>query len=154
LLEPLTAISPLDGRYWNQLNSLSNYFSEFSLINYRVLVEIEYFISLCEIPLPQLEGFDHHHFNTLRYWYNNFTLEDAQLIKETEKITNHDVKAVEYWIKDKMVEAKIDNKYIEFVHFGLTSQDINNTSIPLSLSDSVKKAHLPKIETLIQYASP
>ena len=130
IITQLNAISPIDGRYRNKVAQLSNYFSEEALIKYRVLVEIEYFIALCEIPLPQLNGFDNTIFPELKKVYENFSSEDAQKIKDIEKVTNHDVKAVEYFIKEKF-DALGLQKDKEFIHFGLTSQDINNTAIPL-----------------------
>ncbi len=145
----LLAVSPLDGRYRKAVENLAPFFSESALINYRVQVEIEYFIALCELPLPQLADFDTNYFNKLRAVYQNFTIEDAQIIKDTEKITNHDVKAVEYFIKDKFDELEIPSKYKEFVHFGLTSQDINNTSIPLSIKEALQQVVLPALETVI-----
>lgn len=145
----LLAVSPLDGRYRKAIESLAPFFSESALINYRVQVEIEYFIALCELPLPQLADFDTNYFKKLRAVYQNFTIEDAQIIKDTEKITNHDVKAVEYFIKDKFDELEIPSKYKEFVHFGLTSQDINNTSIPLSIKEALQQVLLPALETVI-----
>lgn len=147
-LTNLTAVSPVDGRYGNQTQPLSDYFSEFGLIRYRVQVEIEYFIALCAIPLPQLEGVDSHLFPQLRAIYKNFTVANAQQIKDTERITNHDVKAVEYFIKDKFEALGLTDS-LEFVHFGLTSQDINNTSIPLSLKDASHNIIFPKIEEII-----
>src|SRR5690606_6396087 len=145
----LLAVSPLDGRYRKAVENLAPFFSESALINYRVQVEIEYFIALCELPLPQLADFDTNYFKKLRAVYQNFTIEDAQIIKDTEKITNHDVKAVEYFIKDKFDELEIPSKYKEFVHFGLTSQDINNTSIPLSIKEALQQVVLPALETVI-----
>lgn len=136
ILNTLTAISPVDGRYRNKVDILSPYFSEFGLIKYRVLVELEYFISLCELPLPQLKGVDTSVFPKLRNIYEHFTEENAQSIKDIEKITNHDVKAVEYFIKEQF-DALGLAKYKEFIHFGLTSQDINNTAIPLSFKDAM-----------------
>ncbi|WP_066835201.1 adenylosuccinate lyase [Rufibacter ruber] len=144
-LTTLTAISPVDGRYRNQTAELAPYFSEFALIRYRVLVEIEYFIALCELPLPQLQSIDHSLFSEMRNIYQNFTEEDALQIKETEKVTNHDVKAVEYFIKDKFEKLGIGEQK-EFVHFGLTSQDINNTAIPVSLQDALQEVLLPEIK--------
>lgn len=141
-LNTLTAISPIDGRYRNKVTDLSNYFSEFGLIRYRVLVEVEYFIALCELPLPQLSNFDQSLFPALRKIYEDFTLEQAGQIKEIEKTTNHDIKAVEYFIKQQF-EALGIAQHQEFVHFGLTSQDINNTSIPLLFKDAVEQAILP-----------
>ena len=137
LLNTLTAISPVDGRYRRQIENLAKYFSEFGLIHYRVRVEIEYFIALCELPLPQLEGFDKNLYKNLRAIYENFSEEDALKIKETEKVTNHDVKAVEYFIKDAFEVLSIA-QHSEFIHFGLTSQDVNNTAIPLSLKEAME----------------
>jgi len=150
-LSTLNAISPLDGRYWGKLNSLSNYFSEFALIKYRVKVEIEYFIGLCEIPLPMLNEFDKSHYKTLRDIFTNFSINDAERVKEIESKINHDVKAVEYLIKEKM-EGKIPNweKYKEFIHFGLTSQDINNTAIPFALKKSINDIYIPKLEDILK----
>ncbi len=147
-MQSLTAISPVDGRYRDKVESLSNYFSESALIRYRVMVEIEYFIALCEIPLPQLKSFDTSLFPVLREIYLNFTLKDAEIIKNTEKITNHDVKAVEYFIKDKFDQLNL-HAYKEFIHFGLTSQDINNTAIPCSFRDAVHDVYYPLIDELI-----
>ena len=146
-LSELSAISPVDGRYRRVTQKLAPYFSEYGLIKYRVWVEIEYFIALCEIPLPQLKEFDKANFQKLRNIITEFSLQDAENIKSKEKVTNHDVKAVEYFIKDKFKEFGIE-KYAEFVHFGLTSQDINNTSIPLLLKDAVQQEILPKLEQL------
>ena len=129
----LTSITPIDGRYYRQVKELSSYYSEFALIKYRVRIEIEYFIALCEIPLPQLEGIDKSIFGQLRSLYQDMTEEDAAAVKEIEKVTNHDVKAVEYFIKKKFDELGISGAYKEFIHFGLTSQDINNTAVPLTL---------------------
>ena len=150
-LDVLTAISPIDGRYRNKTQELAGYFSEYALIRYRVRVEIEYFITLCELPLPQLEHFDHKLFESLRDIYRQFTEQDAARVKEIEQITNHDVKAVEYFIKEKIdalkgfpVEAK------EFIHFGLTSQDINNTSVPLSIKEALEQVYYPLVEELIE----
>ncbi len=142
-LTKLNAISPIDGRYRGKIESLANYFSEKALIKYRVRVEIEYFIALCEIPLPQLEDFNTSLFEDLRKIYIDFSTEDAQKIKDIEKITNHDVKAVEYFIKEKFNALKLE-KYKEFIHFGLTSQDINNTAIPLSIKEAVKDVYIPQ----------
>jgi adenylosuccinate lyase len=133
-LNALTAISPVDGRYRKTSESLSKYFSEYALIKYRIQVEVEYFIALCKLPLPQLKSFDKKHFTSLRKMYKNFSLEDANEIKQIEKITNHDVKAVEYFLKKKFDKMGLA-KYKEFIHFGLTSQDINNTALPLSIKD-------------------
>ncbi|MDX5346601.1 MAG: adenylosuccinate lyase [Hymenobacteraceae bacterium] len=141
-LNTLTAISPVDGRYRNALVELAPYFSEFGLIRYRVLVEVEYFIALCRLPLPQLKGIDDNVFEALRDIYLNFTEEDALEIKETEKTTNHDVKAVEYFIKHRFDTLGLAD-YKEFIHFGLTSQDVNNTSIPLSVKEATAQVLLP-----------
>ncbi len=148
-LDLLTAISPIDGRYWGKAQSLSSYFSEYALIKYRVQVEIEYFITLCELPLPQLEGFDSSLFESLRNIYKNFSENDAQRIKEIESVTNHDVKAVEYFIKEQFDKIGNLEHYKEFIHFGLTSQDINNTSIPLSIKEALDEVYYPQIESLI-----
>lgn len=138
----LKAISPIDGRYANKTKSLIPFFSEEALIKYRVLVEIEYFIALVELPLPQLKSFDVALFSALQKIYTNFSTEDAQKIKDIEKVTNHDVKAVEYFIKEKF-DALGLQKYKEFIHFGLTSQDINNTAVPLSLKDAMNEVYIP-----------
>ncbi|MBC7570872.1 MAG: adenylosuccinate lyase, partial [Spirosoma sp.] len=130
-LSALTAISPVDGRYRAQVDALAPYFSEFGLIHYRVRIEIEYFIALCEWPVPQLSGVDAGQFPALRALYEQFSEADALRIKEIEKTTNHDVKAVEYFIKEKLTGTPVE-PFLEFVHFGLTSQDINNTAIPLA----------------------
>ena len=149
MLNALTAVSPIDGRYHGKTESLSNYFSEYALIKYRVRVEIEYFIMLCQLPLPQLEGFDQSLFPKLRAIYQNLNEADAQAVKDIEKVTNHDVKAVEYFIKQKFDEiGKLDD-YKEFVHFGLTSQDINNTSFPLMLKDCLQEVYIPALQELI-----
>ncbi len=142
-LSQLNAISPIDGRYRNKVNELAPYFSEEALIKYRVLVEIEYFIALCNIPLPQLKGIDSSVFENLRSIYKNFSREDALAIKEIENVTNHDVKAVEYFIKEKFDKLSL-TKYKEFIHFGLTSQDINNTAIPLSIKEAVHDIYTPE----------
>jgi len=147
-LTALTAISPIDGRYRKTTEPLDVYFSEFGLIKYRVLVEIEYFIALSEFGLPQLPAIDVSKKTALKNIYQSFSIADALKIKETEKTTNHDVKAVEYFIKDKLEEIGL-NAFTEFVHFGLTSQDINNTSIPLSLKDATTQQLIPSIETII-----
>ena len=144
----LNAISPIDGRYRSKVETLANYFSEEALIKYRVLIEIEYFIALCEIPLPQLKNFDSVLFKDLRSIYENFSTKDAQAIKDIESITNHDVKAVEYFIKDKFDTLKI-SEYKEFIHFGLTSQDINNTAIPLSIKEAISEVYIPEYTSLI-----
>ncbi len=146
-LSPLTAVSPVDGRYQNKTRALSEYFSEYALFRYRTRVEVEYFVALCELPLPGLETFDASEFATLRKIYRDFSVRDAKAIKKIEKVTNHDVKAVEYFIKEKMEEAGL-GKFKEFVHFGLTSQDINNTAIPLSLKEAHEKVIFPALETL------
>lgn len=145
----LTNISPIDGRYSVQTQSLSPYFSEFALMRYRVLVEVEYFIALCELGLPQLQSFDKNHFHTLRQFYKNFSISEAEKIKQIEKITNHDVKAVEYFIKDFFVRNEWQ-EYCEFIHFGLTSQDINNTAIPLSLKEALNNEILPHLQKIQQ----
>lgn len=147
-LTQLNAISPIDGRYRGKVSQLSKYFSEEALIKYRVLIEIEYFISLCEIPLPQLSDFNSDLYSDLRKIYEEFSAEDAQKIKDIEKVTNHDVKAVEYYIKEQFDSLGIE-KYKEFIHFGLTSQDINNTAIPLSIKDSVHEVYLKEFENLV-----
>ena len=148
----LNAISPLDGRYREKVNSLAEYFSEKALIKFRIQVEIEYFISLCNIPLKQLKKFDRTKFNSLRSIYKNFNDEDAEYIKKLEQKTNHDVKAVEYFLKEKFTSIGI-SEYKEFIHFGLTSQDINNTAIPLSLKLANKNIYIPKLELLIKNLS-
>ncbi|NLD21274.1 MAG: adenylosuccinate lyase [Bacteroidales bacterium] len=145
MLTSLTAISPIDGRYRSKTVSLGNYFSEFALIRYRVKVEIEYFIALCQIPLPQLQGFDKSLFSDLRSIYEDFSAEDAATVKEIENTTNHDVKAVEYFVKKKFAELNISQAHSEFVHFGLTSQDINNTAVPLSLNECIAEVYLPEL---------
>ena len=147
-LSPLTAISPIDGRYHHITHELSRYFSEFALIKSRVYVEVEYFIALCQISLPQLREFDPSHFKTLRAIYENFSIEDAEMIKQIEQITNHDVKAVEYFIKNKFDSLSIDH-FKEFIHFGLTSQDINNTAIPHLFKQSINNSYLPAINQLV-----
>ena len=149
MLNPLTAISPIDGRYYLQTESLGRYFSEFALIRYRVRVEIEYFIALCNLPLPQLEGFNKALFDDLRDIYGSFTIEDALQVKEIEKTTNHDVKAVEYFIKDRFDRLGINKRFSEFVHFGLTSQDINNTSVPLSMREGISETYMPVLDDVI-----
>ena len=147
-LQTLTAISPIDGRYRNKVDELGNYFSEYALIKYRVRVEIEYFIALCELPLPQLSGIDKTLYSQLRAIYQNFDCPAAQRIKEIEAITNHDVKAVEYFIKEEFDKLGLQ-QYKEFIHFGLTSQDINNTSIPLSLKEALNDVYVPEMNALI-----
>lgn len=148
MLDPLMSISPVDGRYRAQTEQLSDYFSEFALIRYRVRVEIEYFIALCEIPLPQLQGVSPSLFPAMRKIYQDFGLEEAYEIKATEKITNHDVKAVEYFIKERFRKMGLE-RYVEFVHFGLTSQDINNTATPLSLLEGIRDVYMPVFETML-----
>jgi adenylosuccinate lyase len=147
-LNQLTAISPVDGRYRNKTSELAPYFSEYGLIKYRVLVEVEYFIALVQWPLPELKDVDSKHFNSLRKIYKNFSIVDAQRIKDIEKETNHDVKAVEYFLKEKFTELNLD-QYKEFIHFGLTSQDINNTATPLTLMDASNGHLIPKLDELI-----
>ena len=148
-LELLTAISPIDGRYRGKTDVLSCYFSEYALVRYRVRVEIEYFITLCELPLPQLESFPKELFPRLRDIYQKFSVEDAQRVKDIESVTNHDVKAVEYFIKEQFDAIGGLDSYKEFIHFGLTSQDINNTSVPLSIKEALDEAYYPLIEELI-----
>ena len=147
-LEQLTAVSPIDGRYRSKTESLDKYFSEYALIKYRVKVEIEYFIALTEIPLPQLAGFNAGLKPELRKIYTDFSLEDARRIKEIESVTNHDVKAVEYFIKEQFDRLDIA-QFKEFIHFGLTSQDINNTSVPMSIADALTEVYIPSIEQII-----
>lgn len=147
-LSVLDAISPIDGRYHTKTEALSAYFSEKALIKYRVRVEIEYFIALCELPLPQLKDVDHTSFDQLRIIYTGFSTENAQSIKDIEKVTNHDVKAVEYFIKKRFDELGL-TKYQEFIHFGLTSQDINNTAIPLSMKEAVEHVYKPQLQELL-----
>lgn len=153
MLNELTAVSPIDGRYRGKTNSLASYFSEYALIKYRVRVEIEYFITLCELPLPQLASFDHNLFERLRDIYRNFSEADAQRVKDIEKVTNHDVKAVEYFIKEELDKIGGLDEYKEFIHFGLTSQDINNTSVPLSVKDALAEVYYPQVEELIAQLS-
>ena len=148
LLTALNAISPIDGRYRSKTKPLSNYFSEEALIKYRIKVEIEYFIGLCELPLPELEGFNKSFFSELRSIYQHFSSEDALEVKEIESITNHDVKAVEYYLKKEFDKLELQ-AYKEFIHFGLTSQDINNTAIPLSIKNATQDIYLPSLEELI-----
>ncbi len=145
---PLTAVSPIDGRYHGKTEILSEYFSEYALIKYRVRVEIEYFIALCELPLPQLADIDAVLFNELRAIYKKFTPAEAQRIKDIEKVTNHDVKAVEYFIKEEFDRLGLD-KYKEFIHFGLTSQDINNTSVPMSIKECIDEVYIPAVQELV-----
>ncbi len=148
-LDLLTAISPIDGRYRGKTESLAEYFSEYALIRYRVRVEVEYFIALCELPLPQLSSFDKSLFETLRGIYNDFTENDAQRVKDIESVTNHDVKAVEYFIKEQFDKIGGLERFKEFIHFGLTSQDINNTSVPLTIKDALDNVIIPQVEELI-----
>jgi len=148
-LSTLTALSPIDGRYRRKTEELTAYFSEYALMKYRVLVEIEYFIALCELPLPQLAGFDHSNFSLLQNIYTDFQLTDAYRIKEIENTTNHDIKAIEYFIKEKFDILGLQ-PYREFIHFALTSQDINNTAMPLSVKDALENVYFPAIEKIIQ----
>lgn len=156
-LNLLTAISPVDGRYRGKTEPLVDYFSEYALIRYRVRVEIEYFITLCELPLPQLAQFPAELFSRLRQIYKEFSVADAQRVKDIERVTNHDVKAVEYFIKEQFDAIGGLEAYKEFIHFGLTSQDINNTSVPLSIKDALSEVYYPQLEELIsqleQYAA-
>ena len=147
-LSQLNAISPIDGRYRGKVAQLANYFSEEALIKYRVLVEIEYFIALCEVPLPQLSDFNSDLFSELRKIYQDFSANDAQKIKDIEKVTNHDVKAVEYFIKEQFDALGLE-KYKEFIHFGLTSQDINNTANPMMIRDSIEQVVVPELRRII-----
>jgi len=146
-LTPLSAISPVDGRYRNTTAKLAGYFSEYALIKYRVFVEIEYFIALCEHPLPQLQSFDKNATEKLRDIFRNFSEADAESIKEIEKTTNHDVKAVEYFLKKKFEQLNLE-QYKEFIHFGLTSQDINNTAIPYTFKLALTELYYPAIGEL------
>ncbi|WP_324756848.1 adenylosuccinate lyase [Sphingobacterium thalpophilum] len=148
-LSSLTAVTPIDGRYYNNTNELAAFFSEFALIKYRVRVEVEYFIALSESGIPQLQHFDKTLNEKLRDIYRNFSEEDAIWIKNTEKVTNHDVKAVEYFLKDQFEKLDLQD-YLEFIHFGLTSQDINNTAIPLSWKEAIKESYMPAIDELLQ----
>lgn len=154
-LSSLTAISPIDGRYRGKVEILENYYSEYALIRYRVKIEIEYFIALCKLPLPQLAGVDHALFGELRDIYAKFSVDDAQRVKDIESVTNHDVKAVEYFIKEQFDRLGLA-QYKEFIHFGLTSQDINNTSVPMLIRDSLHEAYLPLLDEMVgllnQYA--
>lgn len=145
----LSAITPIDGRYRNKVEALASFFSEEALIKYRVKVEIEYFIALCRIPLPQLKGFNKEQYEALRSIYIDFSETDAQKVKEIESVTNHDVKAVEYFIKEKFDALNLE-KYKEFIHFGLTSQDINNTAVPLSIHDACDAVYYPELSSLIE----
>ena len=149
-LDTLTAVSPIDGRYRSKTERLADYFSEYALIRYRIHVEIEYFITLCELPLPQLASFNHDLFEQLRTIYRDFNESGAARVKEIEKTTNHDVKAVEYFIKEEFDKIGGLDAYKEFIHFGLTSQDINNTSVPLSIKEALEEVYYPQVEELIQ----
>ena len=149
-LSPLTAVSPIDGRYHSKTESLAPYFSEYALIRYRVNVEVEYFIALCEIPLPQLEGVVPEMKEKLRDIYRNFSVDDAQRIKDIESVTNHDVKAVEYFLKEQFDALGLE-QYKEFIHFGLTSQDINNTSVPMAVRDATERVFIPMLENVIAW---
>lgn len=149
-LSPLTAVSPIDGRYHSKTESLAPYFSEYALIRYRVNVEVEYFIALCEIPLPQLEGVAPEMKEKLRDIYRNFSVDDAQRIKDIESVTNHDVKAVEYFLKEQFDALGLE-QYKEFIHFGLTSQDINNTSVPMAVRDAIERVFIPMLEDVIAW---
>lgn len=149
-LDLLTAISPIDGRYRGKTEPLAGFFSEYALIRYRVRVEIEYFITLCELPLPQLASFNHDLFPRLRNIYTAFDEASAQRVKDIEKVTNHDVKAVEYFIKEEFDKIGGLEAYKEFIHFGLTSQDINNTSVPLSIKEALEQVYYPLVEELLQ----
>lgn len=148
--DSLTAISPIDGRYREKTRALADYFSEYALMRYRVRVEIEYFIALCELPIPQLENMDKSRFDALRNIYRNFSETDAARIKEIESVTNHDVKAVEYFIKEQFDKLTGLEPYKEFVHFGLTSQDINNTAVPLSVKDALNMVYFPLLNELVE----
>lgn len=148
-LNSLTAVSPIDGRYRSKTEPLADYFSEYALIRYRVRVEIEYFIALCELPVPQLSGVDHALFDRLRRIYLHFDETSAQRVKDIEKVTNHDVKAVEYFLKEEFDKIGGLEAYKEFIHFGLTSQDINNTSVPLSIKEALEQVYYPLVEELV-----
>lgn len=148
-LSSLTAISPVDGRYRSKCEKLDRYFSEYALIRYRVKVEVEYFIALCQIPLPQLAGIEPSVFEELRKIYNEFGVEEAGRIKEIESVTNHDVKAVEYFLKEEFDRLGLE-AYKEFIHFGLTSQDINNTSVPMSIKDALQEVYMPLLTELVE----
>ena len=149
-LTALTAVSPIDGRYHSKTQSLSQYFSEAALISYRVKVEVEYFIALCELPLPALKDVPSATAEQLRDIYRNFTLADAQRVKDIEAITNHDVKAVEYLLKEKFDTMGL-SQYKEFIHFGLTSQDINNTSVPMSIQDALREQTIPQLQQVVDW---
>lgn len=148
-LDILTAVSPIDGRYHSKTTALAQYYSEYALMKYRVRVEVEYFIALCELPLPQLEAFPHELFETLRDIYRNFSENDASHVKEIESVTNHDVKAIEYFIKEKFDAIGGLDSFKEFIHFGLTSQDINNTSFPMMLKESLTEVYIPLLQQVI-----
>ncbi len=148
-LDILTAVSPIDGRYHRATKALADYYSEYALMKYRVQVEIEYFITLCELPLPQLKNVDHATFPTLRAIYQNFSKADAERVKAIESVTNHDVKAIEYFIKEELDKLGGWDEYKEFIHFGLTSQDINNTSFPLMLKESLEKVYYPLLQQVV-----
>ncbi len=148
-IDTLLSISPVDGRYRGATEPLGAYFSEFALIRYRILVEIEYFIALCELPLPQLKGVDPTLFPTLREIYTSFSIEDAEKVKEIERTTNHDVKAVEYFLKERFTALGIGDE-IEFIHFGLTSQDINNTATPMTLKTGIEEVFLPELTNIVE----
>ena len=150
MITPLTAVSPIDGRYHSKTAMLSDYFSEFALIRYRVKVEIEYFTALCRLPLPQLRDIDRNCFKQLRDIYRNLSVDEAQRVKDIEAITNHDVKAVEYFLKERFDQLGLQ-QYKEFIHFGLTSQDINNTSVPMSINDALQHAIMPAIKQIIDW---
>ena len=147
-LNALTAISPIDGRYTSKTEKLQQYFSESALIKYRIQVEVEYFISLCELPLAQLQNFPSDKFQDLRNLYQNFSIDSAERIKDIESVTNHDVKAVEYLIKEEFDKLELQ-KYKEFIHFGLTSQDINNTAVPLSIKDAFTDVFFPELTSVL-----
>ena len=149
-LSLLTAVSPIDGRYRGKTEPLAGFFSEYALVKYRIRVEIEYFIALCELPLPQLKDFNHRLFEPLRDIYRKFTVAEAQRVKDIEKVTNHDVKAVEYYIKEELDKMGGFEQYKEFIHFGLTSQDINNTSVPLSIKEALEQVYVPMLQELIE----
>ena len=151
-LSTLTAISPIDGRYRSKCASLENYFSEYALIRYRVKVEVEYFIALYNLPLPQLKGASREAVESLRNIYRDFNVSDAQRIKDIEAVTNHDVKAVEYFLKEQFDVRGLE-KYKEFIHFGLTSQDINNTAVPLSIKDALNEVYIPAVDGIIDMLS-
>ena len=153
-LDRLTAVSPVDGRYGSKTEALSPYFSEWALMKYRTRVEIEYFIALCELPLPQLAGFPQELFGELRKIYTGFSEADAARIKDIEKVTNHDVKAVEYFIKERFDALGGLDAYKEFIHFGLTSQDINNTAFPLMVKEALSDVYMPQLEELVMLLTP